>query len=91
VSALKAAGSTRRWRKLRRFVLERDGYSCKVPLAAGLLCGAYADHVDHIISRHVGGNDHPANLRAACQRCNLSRGAGEAPTPPPRRPTTWSW
>lgn len=90
MSALAAAGSTRRWRRLRIFVLERDGWRCQLPVAPGLVCGAYADHVDHVMARHVGGSDHPGNLRAACQHHNLSRGTGETEPAPTRRPT-WSW
>lgn len=70
-----AGGSTRRWRELRAFVLERDGHVCKVPRADGLLCGARATHADHIVSLADGGPKwDPNNLRAACAPCNLSRG-----------------
>lgn len=66
-SALKAAGSTRRWRKIRAAVLRRDGHRCRY-------CGAPATHVDHVDPRKRGGDDDPANLRAACAQCNLSKG-----------------
>lgn len=60
-------GSTRRWReKVRPAVLERDGYRCQV-------CGAPAEHVDHIVRVCDGGTDDPANLRATCAACNLRR------------------
>lgn len=92
-SALTPTGSTRAWRRLRAFILHRDGYSCRVPVAgdADQLCGAYATHVDHIIRRRDGGTDHPDNLRAACRDCNLARESTQAP---PRRGATvggWSW
>lgn len=112
MSALRPAGSTRRWRRLRLAVLERDGWRCQLPadvdqaepllqLRAGagqapeLLCGAYADHVDHVVPRAHGGTDALDNLRAACARHNLARGArlDDSPTRPEtqRRPRRWEW
>lgn len=72
---LRPAGSTRAWRRLRRLVLERDRYRCQLPAEDGATCGAYATHVDHVVPRAAGGSDHPSNLRAACARHNLKRGA----------------
>jgi 5-methylcytosine-specific restriction endonuclease McrA len=91
-SALTSAGSTRTWRRLRRFVLARDGYACQVPVDdAGRLCRALASHVDHIVPRVAGGTDDPANLRAACQPCNLRRGAGHDETTPSHNRPEWTW
>ena len=89
-------GSTRAWRELRAYVLERDGYRCRVPNAAGQPCGAYARHADHVVPRSRGGQDHPANLRAACATCNLRRGNATprsvSPDPvAPARVRAWSW
>jgi 5-methylcytosine-specific restriction endonuclease McrA len=68
-SALRPAGSTRQWRIIRAHVLERDGGRCWI-------CGELgATTVDHVIPRHHGGTDHPANLRAAHATCNYRRGA----------------
>lgn len=75
-SALRPAGSTRRWRKLRALVLIRDGHRCRVPVGDGRLCQQYATHVDHIKPRAHGGTDDLGNLRAACAHHNLSLGAG---------------
>ncbi len=61
-------GSTRQWRKTRAHVLDRDGHRCQ-------LCGAPANHVDHVTPKRDGGTDHPGNLRALCSPCNLGRGA----------------
>lgn len=91
MSALTARGSTRSWRRLRAFVLDRDGHRCRVPLPDGRECGQYATHADHIITRADGGTDDPDNLRAACADCNLRRGADR---PAARRVTatrSWSW
>ncbi|WP_433117116.1 HNH endonuclease [Micromonospora sp. CA-246542] len=74
---LKGNGSTTRWRKLRAYVLERDGERCMVQLPG---CTVYARmavkdeaHVDHIIPRQMGGTDDVGNLRASCRACNLAR------------------
>lgn len=79
---LSPAGSTRRWRRLRVLVLERDGWRCQVPVnAAGRIdpaghpCGLPAETVDHILPRALGGDDSEANLRAACQPHNRRKGA----------------
>lgn len=72
-------GSTTAWRKLRRLILDRDGHRCQLPVVRGMVvqpCGERATHVDHITPKSLGGQDVPANLRAACASCNLSRGAG---------------
>lgn len=117
MSALTAAGSTRAWRRLRAFVLRRDGNACQLPMPGGrpatfggwaascapataprdqvgrvLVCGAYADHADHVLARNKGGTDDPANVRALCESHNLQLGdRGQLPTPAPRRQTKWSW
>lgn len=95
MSALTTRGSTRRWRRVRVYVLLRDGERCQVPDELGRLClapamvaGPLAGHVDHIIPRSQGGTDDPANLRAACEPCNLRRGAGRQPV---AVTTRWSW
>jgi 5-methylcytosine-specific restriction endonuclease McrA len=61
-------GSTRRWRKVRVQVLERDGHRCRY-------CGASANTVDHVTPLIVGGSDHDTNLVAACDHCNKTKGA----------------
>ena len=62
----KRKGSTSRWRKLRKEILERDEYRCSY-------CGAHANQVDHVTSLDKGGTDEPSNLAAACQACNLRK------------------
>ena len=66
-----ARGSTRRWRKVRAYVLERDRGVCH-------LCGlGGADTVDHHpVPVADGGTDDPANLRAAHGRCPGPAGGG---------------
>ncbi len=57
---------------LRFMVLERDQFACRY-------CGAKAPevrlHIDHVVSIKNGGTNSPANLVAACQDCNLGKGA----------------
>ena len=54
MSAGWSTGSTRAWRKLRRYVLDRDGHRCLVPVAGGV-CGAKATTVGHLDPLHAGG------------------------------------
>ena len=66
--------STRAWRTLRAQILERDQHQCQVN---GDGCTLTATEVDHILPVARGGTDAPANLRAACRRCNRTRGAND--------------
>jgi 5-methylcytosine-specific restriction endonuclease McrA len=95
-SSLRPAGSTRRWRRLRVLVLERDGFRCQLHVdaagrhvedddpAAERRCLEYAEHVDHIVERRHGGDDRPSNLRAACRAGNLGRRRADDQTTPGR-------
>lgn len=57
------------WQRVRLVVLERDGHRCR-------WCGARATTVDHVRPLCAGGARlDPANLVAACVRCNSRRGA----------------
>lgn len=64
-----AGGSTTAWKKVRRLVLERDGYRCQI---RGPRCLTIATQADHIVLKSQGGTDHPDNLRASCGPCNQS-------------------
>lgn len=100
-SALTARGSTRRWRRIRAYVLERDAFACRFVLdeETGERCGAYADHVHHIDPRArddgSGMVDDPAKLAAACARHNLENGStgGLVAAPRDTRPARpdWKW
>ena len=64
---------TQAYRRLARWVLDRDLHLCQIH---GPDCTRYATQVDHIIDRADGGDVHdPHNLRAACRRCNAWRSA----------------
>lgn len=53
----------KRWKTLRKLILERDNWTC-------YLCGNRADQVDHLVPATAGGSDEPSNLAAACGPCN---------------------
>ena len=66
-------GTQRRWS-----ILQRDAFTCQ-------FCGARPGndrlHVDHIVPWSLDGSDHDNNLVAACDRCNLGKGARIAAPP----------
>jgi 5-methylcytosine-specific restriction endonuclease McrA len=60
------------WPKVRHAILERDTHTCQIQ---GPKCTTEATDVDHIIPWQEGGAWYdPDNLRAACAKCNRSRG-----------------
>lgn len=59
------------WQRIRRQILERDGYRCQI---VGPNCTTVATDVDHILPISQGGAWYdPVNLRAACSKCNNDR------------------
>lgn len=73
-----AKGSTRAWRLLRAHVLDRDRWTCQVPVGRGnradIVCGMFADTAGHIVAKVDGGTDTMANLRAECRIHNYGDG-----------------
>jgi len=61
----------RNWALLRRRVLRRDGGVCQI-------CGAPANHVDHIVPAIEGGTDDETNLQALCSLHHNRKTAREA-------------
>ena len=58
------------WRRLRRRILDRDGYRCTACGAASRL------EVDHIVPVAAGGEAYdPDNLRTLCRSCHIDRHA----------------
>lgn len=58
---------------MREVILERDGYECQIRDPG---CVKVATEVDHIRPLSEGGAFlDPANLRAACRKCNRAAGA----------------
>ncbi len=60
-SALKASGSTRRWKRIRQL------YLFEHPLCEWPNCQQVATIVDHIRPRRAGGDDSERNLRGLCR------------------------
>jgi 5-methylcytosine-specific restriction endonuclease McrA len=75
-------GSTRAWRKVRAYVLDRDGRRCQLGLPG---CTTIATRAHHTRDRALVG-DNPAHLVAACAWCNQSTGepGRHDPDPTPR-------
>jgi 5-methylcytosine-specific restriction endonuclease McrA len=83
-------GSTPQWRRVRRRVLERDGWVCQLRLEG---CQGRADECHHKFGRfrpgqRLGADDYdPSVLVAACRTCN--RKVRLPADPPPRPGTAW--
>ncbi|WP_263079239.1 HNH endonuclease [Endozoicomonas sp. Mp262] len=63
------------WQKLRRAVLERDGYLCQECRRQGI--AKTANHVDHIKAKAFGGDDSLDNLQALCPTCHHRKSGRE--------------
>lgn len=73
-----AALDRRRWARVRREALDRDGWRCRT-------CGAYANEVDHIVPLARGGAPYDlANLQSLCR----THHAAKSWTETGRRPLT---
>lgn len=96
-------GSTRAWRKLRAWILARDGYRCRAHrdgwcdkkpgqhtcTELAELTGPNAGHAHHTLGKSVTGDD-PRHIVAACAPCNLHIGdPTKAGDPPGRSATRW--
>jgi 5-methylcytosine-specific restriction protein A len=74
------------WKQVRAFVLDRDRWVCQIRDKG---CTHGATEVDHIVAAVEGGAFYdPANLRAACKRCNSTRGSRLATSRQARYKTT---
>ncbi|MGI8623326.1 MAG: HNH endonuclease [Solirubrobacteraceae bacterium] len=65
-------GTRGNWRNVRQRIIRRDGLTCQQ--CGRALTGRCDTHIDHIISVHHGGTNHPDNLRVLCRACNLTKG-----------------
>jgi hypothetical protein len=90
----RGAGRTdRAWRRIRAYILDRDGwhcYLCRRPIDPSLSgrhpYGASVDHLDN--DRH---NNHPTNLRACHLRCNTAKENRRRRRRSPRLNTSRQW
>jgi len=59
------------WKRLRSFVLKRDGYQCTEPKCPTPERGKGGRLIaGHIVERRKGGADHPSNVRTFCPTCD---------------------
>ncbi len=77
-------GSTRRWRAIRKRVLDRDGWRCQVQLPG---CQTIADCVHHLDGKAAG--DNPDRCVASCTPCNLTIGDPGGQDPEHVQRTAW--
>jgi 5-methylcytosine-specific restriction endonuclease McrA len=76
------------WKRIRRWVIDRDNNRCQM---AGPNCNGWATTADHIVSPLDGGAFlDPVNLRAACKPCNSRGGALRAQAGGRRRVVDYS-
>lgn len=59
-------GSGWAWQRIRRRILERDGYRC-------CYCGGAAEQVDHVRELADRGDSTDANLIAVCRPCHQTK------------------
>jgi hypothetical protein len=62
-------GPTAAWRRIRKRILERDGYRCQLRVTNR--CTHHATQVHHTLGREVTGDD-PRFLVASCASCNAT-------------------
>jgi 5-methylcytosine-specific restriction endonuclease McrA len=82
-------GSTRAWRRIRQYVLDRDGHTCQLRLTDR--CTGVATQAHHTLGRQATGDD-PAFIVGSCASCNAT--ARDCPElgvtdPEPRPVTKW--
>lgn len=79
-SKFHAAIPSRTWLRVRRRILDRDGYRCRACGRPGRL------EVDHVIPLHRGGAPLDAdNLQTLCVACHLQKTTREKDTDPERQ------
>lgn len=59
---------TRRWKRLRAYVIQRDGRVCAIPGCTSDMSRSYMVHVDHIVPVKEGADFwNPLNLQVLCK------------------------
>lgn len=74
------------WRRVRKQVLERDAYRCRIKIMD--CCTTIATTVHHTVGQAITGNN-PEFLVAACRECNRRVGSPDNNNHEPRRTTRW--
>ncbi|OXR49599.1 MULTISPECIES: HNH endonuclease [unclassified Pusillimonas] len=74
----KSGRGGRPWRRLRDYILARDGYLCQCRDCQKRLVPLVATEVDHIIPESQGGTDDHSNLRAINEDCHRKKTQAEA-------------
>lgn len=69
-------GSTRRSRKQRQRIIQRDGYQCQ--RCGRYLTGRQDTHADHIVPLANGGTWDDSNMQTLCAECNQTKGTMSA-------------
>jgi hypothetical protein len=91
------AGSTRHWRTIRAYVLQRDGrcrahadgWCARAGRTTSHECTGRPEHAHHVLGRSKTGDD-PRYIVAACAACNLYIGdPTQHGDPPLTTITTW--
>lgn len=63
--AIKGGTTYRQGPAFKKFIRERDNYTCQI-------CGEWGDQCDHIIPYAVSHDSSPSNMRVLCRKCNLA-------------------
>ena len=81
MAARRPALNTPRWRRLRLFVFDRDGWRCRSCGRPGRL------ECDHVRPVSQGGDEwDPSNLQTQCRPCHFAKTRAErTPAPDPER------
>ena len=75
---------SRRWERVRRRVLERDGWRCRRCGKAGRL------EVDHVVPVEAGGDPwDPSNLQTLCRGCHIAKSRAEGTQPESPERAAW--
>ena len=63
---------SRRWQRLRRYILKRDKWRCRICGRPGRM------EIDHLVPLEQGGDPwEPSNLAATCRTCHIRKTAAE--------------
>ena len=74
----------RRWARVRRAVLDRDGWRCRRCRRVGRM------EVDHVVPLDRGGDPWDmANLQTLCRGCHIAKTAAENRRPPTPADAAW--